>query len=162
MLHLWAKNDPVTSVADDIEVSRPSAIDAFQWLREVCSAKLLQNPILLGGPGKIVQIDESLFRHKPKVCLKFNSYVCVTKQFFNQHHRGRATTQEQWVFGLVDISHEPALGYLEMVSRRDASTLLPIIQAHVLPQTIVYSDEWAAYNQVQSLPNVTSHSTVNH
>ena len=47
MLHLWAKNDPVTSVADDIEVSRPSAIDAFQWLREVCSAKLLQNPILL-------------------------------------------------------------------------------------------------------------------
>ena len=78
MLHLWAKNDPVTSVADDIEVSRPSAIDAFQWLREVCSAKLLQNPILLGGPGKIVQIDESLFRHKPKVCLKFNSYVCVT------------------------------------------------------------------------------------
>ena len=57
MLHLWAKNDPVTSVADNIEVSRPSAIDAFQWLREVCSAKLLQNPILLGGPGKIVQID---------------------------------------------------------------------------------------------------------
>ena len=53
MLHLWAKNDPVTSVADDIEVSRPSAIDAFQWLREVCSAKLIQNPILLGGPGKI-------------------------------------------------------------------------------------------------------------
>ena len=66
------------------------------------------------------------------------------------------------MFGLVDISHEPALGYMEMVSRRDASTLLPIIQAHVLPQTIVYSDEWAAYNQVQSLPNVTSHSTVNH
>lgn len=66
------------------------------------------------------------------------------------------------MFGLVDISHEPALGYMEMISRRDASTLLPIIQAHVLPQTIVYSDEWAAYNQVQSLPNVTSHSTVNH
>ena len=47
----------------DLEVSRPSAIDAFQWLREVCSSKLLQTPIQLGGPGSI---DESLFRHKPK------------------------------------------------------------------------------------------------
>ena len=66
------------------------------------------------------------------------------------------------MFGLVDASHEPALGYMEIVSRRDASTLLPIIQAHVLPGTIIYSDEWAAYNQVQNLPNVTSHSSVNH
>ena len=69
LLHLWAKNDPVSSVADALEISRPSAIDAFQWLREVCSTKLLESPIQLGGPGKIVQIDESLFRHKPKVCI---------------------------------------------------------------------------------------------
>ena len=45
LLHSWAKNDPVTSVADAVEVSSPSAIDAFQWLREVCSTKLLQTPI---------------------------------------------------------------------------------------------------------------------
>ena len=51
---------------------------------------------------------------------------------------------------------------MEIVPRRDASTLLPIIQAHVLPGTTIYSDEWSAYNQVQGLPNVTSHSTVNH
>ena len=55
-----------------------------------------------------------------------------------------------------------SVGYMEMVSRRDASTLLPIIQAHVLPETTIYSDKWAAYNQVQSLTNVTAHSTVNH
>ena len=48
---------------------------------------------------------------------------------------------------------------MELVSRRDANTLLPIIQAHVAP---VYSDEWAAYNQVQNLPNVSSHQRVNH
>ena len=53
-------------------------------------------------------------------------------------------------------------GYMELVSRRDAQTLLPIIQAHVLPGTIIYSDEWAAYNQVQNIPNVTAHATVNH
>ena len=69
LLHLWAKNDSVTSVAEDVEVSHPNATDAFQWLGEVCSTKVLQNPIQLGGPGKIIQIDESLFRHKPKVSL---------------------------------------------------------------------------------------------
>ena len=163
LLHLWAKNDPVTSVADDIEVSHSSAIDSYQWLREVCSTKLLQNPIQLGGPGKIVQIDESLFRHKPKVllnnCVIATGY-CFLFCFIPQHHRGRATTQEQWVFGMIDASHEPALGYMEIVSRRDASTLLPIIQAHVLPGTIIYSDEWAAYNQVQNLPNITSHHSL--
>ena len=66
------------------------------------------------------------------------------------------------MFGLVDVSQQPALGYMELVSRRDAQTLLPIIQAHVLPGTIIYSDEWAAYNQVQNIPNVTAHATVNH
>ena len=42
--------------------------DVYQWLREVCTTRLIQDPpIVLGGPGKVVQIDESLFRHKPKV-----------------------------------------------------------------------------------------------
>ena len=64
--------------------------------------------------------------------------------------------------GVWDVRCQPSIGYMENVSRRDASTLLPIIQAHVLPGTTIYSDEWATYNQVQSLPNVTAHSTVNH
>ena len=66
------------------------------------------------------------------------------------------------MFGLVDVSQQPALGYMELVSRRDAQTLLPIIQAHILPGTIIYLDEWAAYNQVENIPNVTAHATVNH
>ncbi len=66
------------------------------------------------------------------------------------------------MFGMVDTSHQPALGYMEVVQRRNAATLLPIIQAHTAPGTTVHSDEWAAYNQVQSLPTVGTHNTVNH
>ena len=56
----------------------------------------------------------------------------------------------------------PALGIMEMVPRRDAATLLPIIQRHVRPGTIIWSDEWAAYRRVQQLPSVSTHATVNH
>ena len=67
-----------------------------------------------------------------------------------------------WVFGLVDTSHTPALGYMELVQRRDAATLLPIITAHTAPGTIIHSDEWAAYRRVQGLPTVAAHGVVNH
>ena len=63
---------------------------------------------------------------------------------------------------MVDTSHSPALGYMEIVQQRDAVTLLPIIQRHVAPGTDVRSDEWRVYSRVAQLPNVASHATVNH
>ena len=63
---------------------------------------------------------------------------------------------------MVDVSHTPALGYMEVVQRRDAATLLPIIQAHTAPGTIIHSDEWRSYRRVASLPSVAAHATVNH
>ena len=67
LLYLWARDYPVKDVAQEAEIDKNVACDVMNWLREVCSTKLLQMPISLGGPSKIVQIDESLFRHKPKV-----------------------------------------------------------------------------------------------
>ena len=69
IIYMWAREYPVTDVSEEAEVHIETAIDIFQWLREVCSTKLLQTPIILGGPNVIVQIDESMFRHKPKVQL---------------------------------------------------------------------------------------------
>jgi transposase-like protein len=63
---------------------------------------------------------------------------------------------------MVDTSQSPAVVYMELVPQRDAATLLPIIQQHVLPGTTVWSDQWAAYNSVGSLPGVAGHGVVNH
>ena len=68
LLHLWSREYPVTCVAEDhVGIDSNTACDVYQWLREVCSTKLLGTPIVLGGQSTVVQIDESLFRHKPKV-----------------------------------------------------------------------------------------------
>ncbi len=63
---------------------------------------------------------------------------------------------------MVDTSQTPALGYMQVVSARNAATLLPIIQQYVQPGTTVWSDEWRAYSRVAALPNVAAHATVNH
>ena len=41
-------------------------------------------------------------------------------------------------------------------------TTPPIVNAHVAPGTEVWLDEWSAYHQVGTLPNVSRHRTVNH
>ena len=53
--------------ADNVDVSKKTAIDVYQFFRDVYTTKLLQTPIVLGGPNVVVQVDESLFSHKPKV-----------------------------------------------------------------------------------------------
>ena len=63
----WTRAYPVTLMAQEAEIGENTACDIYQWLREVCSTKLLGSPIILGGPGVIVQLDESQFKHKPKV-----------------------------------------------------------------------------------------------
>ena len=70
LIYWWVKEYPVIKAAEEAGVCEASAIDVYQWLREVCSTKLMQQQIRLGGPGSVVQIDESLFKHKPKVMLQ--------------------------------------------------------------------------------------------
>ena len=63
---------------------------------------------------------------------------------------------------MVDTSMSPAKGYMELVSDRTSATLLPIIAAHVAPGMEVWSDQWASYHNVASLPGIVGHQTVNH
>lgn len=74
---------------------------------------------------------------------------------------GRRASKEQWVFGLSDTSAKPAITYMQTVDKRDADTLLPIIQSVVQPGTIIHSDQWRAYCRIQEKLHL-EHATVNH
>ena len=82
LLHFWSREYPVTCVAEDVGIDSSTACDVYQWLREVCSTKLLGTPIVLGGQNTVVQIDESLFHHKPMVKKQCTS---VTHALTNTH-----------------------------------------------------------------------------
>jgi len=135
----WATKVPVKSTVYIASVSEKSVSQWFRCLREKCSESLLKNPnYVFGGPGVVVQIDESV----------------VAKRKYNV---GRAVNQ-QWVFGLYDTTTK--LGHVQLVDDRRADTLIPIIQKFVLPGSTIFSDQWAAYGQLRNLGY--SHQTVNH
>ena len=69
LLYWWARQYPVTDTAEEAKVTKASAIQWYQYFRDICSWRLTNYdaPLMVGGQGKIVQIDESLFHHKPKV-----------------------------------------------------------------------------------------------
>ena len=118
LMYWWARQYAVTDAAEEAEVTETTACQIYQWLREVCSTKLINTPIVLGGLNVTVQIDESLFRHKPK------------------YHRGRAPRTEQWVFGLVDTSKQPALGLCSIRALREQYGPTQRINDHMVPHTV--------------------------
>ncbi|KII71603.1 hypothetical protein RF11_03379 [Thelohanellus kitauei] len=47
------------------------------------------------------------------------------------------------------------------VEKSDAATLIPSIASNVEPDSMIWSDQWAGYNQIQSLEGGFSHEKVN-
>lgn len=123
-----------------LKINKNSTTRWYNIFRQVCQSMLTaqQQQQQLGGRGHIVQVDETLMIKR-------------------KYHRGRLV-REIWVFGMYDV--DAKRGIAERVHRRDAATLLPIIQRCVAPGTTIWSDQWAAYSGLQNLGYF--HQTVNH
>ena len=69
LLHWWCREYAVTDAAEEAKITKAAAIQQYQYFRDICSWRLVNHdtPLMLGGPGVVVQIEESLFHHKPKV-----------------------------------------------------------------------------------------------
>jgi hypothetical protein len=137
----------------------------MNFYREICANWAVDNAVnrRLGGPGAIVEIDES-------------------KLWKAKHHRGRALLidpDRTWVFGMLGTNYSSYRDIiiiirfstsergtrnvvLVAVQRRDAATLLPIIQEWILPGTRIVSDMWAAYGGINNLQQQYNHRWVNH
>ncbi len=64
--------------------------------------------------------------------------------------------------GLCGIGRDTCECFAVLVERRDAATPLPIIHQYIRPGTTIYSDQWAAYNNIANGPHQYIHQTVNH
>ncbi|KAK9744526.1 ISXO2-like transposase domain [Popillia japonica] len=123
-VNLWVRCVPQTFICDELKLSQRTAVDWASFCREVCLEFFMYKPTKLGGPGIVVEIDESKFGRR-------------------KYHKGHRI-EGQWVFG----GFERGTGRVFMVpvEQRDAGTLLPIIKQWIKPGTTIISDCWKAYD----------------
>ena len=85
-----------------------------------------------------------------------------TKLNFNvKSHRDAAPARPCWAVCIVDTTHSQAVGYIEIVEKRDSSTLLPIILRIVRAGSIITTDEWKAYIKI-SKNGLCEHKRIAH
>ena len=83
VIYFWSHDDSNHRIQHMSGLSNNTVGKMFKALRSVCSNKIATNLIRIGGPGHIVEIDESKFGHKQK------------------YHHGRFG-EGPWVFGAID------------------------------------------------------------
>jgi len=110
-----------------VNVNKNTAILYFQRLREIIAHQLEQESFEV-FEGEI-EVDESYFGGTQK------------------GKRGRGSAGKVPVFGLLKRGGKV---YTQVITDAKSGTLIPIIRKKVVPDSVVYSDCWKAYNAVDT------------
>ena len=162
LVFLFVQEIPITSVTNLTGKSSATVTDWFNMCREVCSSIVTRRGQMVGTENNPIQIDEARFAGRRKynrgrilngdrAALSEDSDAEVEN---NRNHGARV--DGPWVFGL---KRGTDCRYF-FVERRDRNTLIPIIQREVQLGSVIHSDEWPAYRNLDQLGY--THSTVNH
>ena len=140
LIYCWANEFSCSTTIKETKICKNTVTLRFQQLREACLDYIseMNENHLIGGNGKIVEIDETCISHR-------------------KYNRGRLV-KEVWVFG--GICHEDGDVFAITVPDRTKETLIKELQKHVLPDTIIYSDCWKAYSDIDQY--FKDHKQVNH
>ena len=163
----WSREIPATYTSDMVDITNMSACQMYHYFCDVCSWKLLSSPCLLGGPGCVVQIDESCVSKRQKVWLSDLGLWLVLELklwvvFLLVPSRRLSTSSLGFWHDRDEGRRSCRYIFLRFVERRNRQTLDPLINQHLRPHSTVWSDQFKAYFHLQALENVDSHLTVNH
>lgn len=111
----------------EIQLNSKTVVAWKNFCSAVCM-DLMNNQAAIGGPGIIVEIDESKFG----------------KRLSEGGVEGGI-----WVFG--GIERVTKKKFVVPVEERDAATVVPLIQKFIRPGTIIYSDCWEDYDTLENL-----------
>lgn len=140
-LHLWSKNYSEKLICDDFNFSNKTVVDWSRFCRDLCVYEFETTFNLIGGPGTIVEIDETV----------------VVKRKYN---RGRVL-RDGWLFGGIERRDDDVFNsFLCLVYDRSAPHLIHLIRQHVAPGTHIITDGWPAYISLSDYGYI--HSVVIH
>lgn len=139
LAHLWLCEMSVKSCITYTGHSSNTVCAYFSHFRQLVSSAISEESKVIGGEGIVVEVDETK----------------LGKRKYNRGHR----VDGVWV--VVGIERIPNGNiFLIPVQDRSANTLRSIIEFHVRPGSIVHTDMWRGYQNLDNLG--LSHVTVNH
>ena len=105
----------------------------------MCNYTVLEESEQIGGEGVHVEIDESKFGKR---------------KYYRGHH-----VKGQWIFGSHETKGKSKV-FMFPVKKRNAATLLPIIEKWIKKGSIIHINCWKAYSKLNEMGY--KHVTVNH
>ena len=144
LLYEWSSETMLSRAAYEYDLAESTVSLWYSKFRNWATYfYYLLNDEPIGGPGMVVEIDECLLVH-------------------NKYRRGRILAGQVWIFGGVVRGTDEC--FVEYVQRRDRETLLEVISRKIKPGSIISSDSWRAYQNLQTLlPELEiTQLTVNH
>ncbi|KCZ81208.1 hypothetical protein H312_01354 [Anncaliia algerae PRA339] len=106
-----------------------SADNSAKTVKKILKKFVMKIPITdfsnnkLGGPGKIVQIDETMLNYKCK------------------SHRGRSPENKTDSLCIVEVSDKILRAYATIISKKKETTIIPIIRNQVASNSMIWTDE---------------------
>ena len=123
LIEHFVSGSTALTAASLCSVNRKTAAFFFLRLREIIVLELeAESEAMFDGE---IEVDESYFGDKRK------------------GKRGRGAAGKIPVFGVLKRGGRV---YTKIISDASSETLIPIIKRKVIPDSIVYSDSWKAYN----------------
>jgi transposase-like protein len=140
LAYCWLNQDGQQQ-AMNITGHSPNTVTTFyRHFRRLVASTLLDDDQIIGGPGIVVEVDETK----------------LGKRKYNCGHR----VEGVWIIVGVEKTAERKC-FLSRVENRSAETLIPIIEAHVDTGSIVNTDMWKGYSALDHHPDY-EHHIVNH
>ena len=139
LLYCWVFEYSCKQTSHEINLNKNTVTYYFTLFRNACDSYVCSNTSKIGGPGKTVQIDETL--------------MCKRK-----YNVGRMLN-EIWIFGGICV--EDHQFFCLVVNNRTTEELSQAIQKYINIGTTIISDCWKAYNYLDNSKNY-NHFTVDH
>ena len=127
LLHHFSIDMQVHQSEKLLKLARSTIVSFNQRLRYICSRFLRQKVILLGGDGKIVEIDESMFS---KI------------KHFRGKQMGKMGKEQLWVFGLKERESGKVIHYYVIFISIRFLIRLYILIHHNITDSIRYTWKW--------------------
>lgn len=138
--YLWLNKCSQTQCMNQTGHSSNTVSSFHSHFRQLVASTLDEADQEIGGENVIVQIDETK----------------LGKRKYNRGHR----VDGVWILAGVELTEERRI-FVVHVHDRTAETILPLIQKHVKPGSIIHTDKFKSYFQITPLLGF-QHSTVNH